>query len=76
MSAAGSVVTHAERDSAGTIVHQPDMPAWTPDELTLTPPDAGMVKVRWSDSVDPAALFWEYSHELRPANTSAKVNGI
>ncbi|WP_156751367.1 hypothetical protein [Mycobacterium sp. 1245111.1] len=70
MSAAASLVTHPERDSAGTIVDQPDTPAWTPDELTGVPPAAGMVKVRWSDSADPAALFWEYSHELCPAHAN------
>jgi len=76
MSAAASLVTHPERDSPGTIVHQPDAPAWTPNELTATPPDVGMVKVSWSDSADPAALFWEYSHELRTAHTNDTMNSI
>ena len=42
-------------------------PAWTPNELTVDPPAAGMVKVRWFHSVDPAQLYWEYAVELRPA---------
>jgi hypothetical protein len=76
MSAAASLVTHPERDSPGTIVNQPDVPAWTSDELTSTPPDTGMVKVRWRDSADPVALFWEYSHELRAADTNDTMNSI
>lgn len=42
-----------------------DGPAWTPDELTATPPAEGMVRVRWSDSTDPTQLYLEYATELR-----------
>lgn len=76
MSAAASLVTHPERDSPGTVVNQGGAPAWTPDELTATPPDAGMVKVRWNDSADPAALFWEYSRELSAALTNDTMNSV
>ncbi|RIT36843.1 hypothetical protein D2E76_16460 [Mycobacteroides abscessus] len=56
-------VTHPERSDTGRIVES-DAKAWTPNELTAGAPDDGMVKVRWSDSADPAALFWEYEFEL------------
>lgn len=59
-------VTHPDRDDHGTVVDS-NAPAWTPNELTIDPPDAGMVKVRWSDSADPTQLYWEYAAELRPA---------
>lgn len=45
-----AVVTHPDRDG---IVIAGDGSAWTPNELSATPPDVGMVKVRWFDSVDP-----------------------
>lgn len=57
------MVTHPDRDGTGSVIDGDDQ-AWTPNELTAVPPDAGMVKVKWSDSVDPAQLFWEYSTEL------------
>lgn len=59
-------VTHADRQEHGTVVDT-SAPAWTPNELTTEPPDAGMVKVRWSDSADTSQLYWEYAAELRPA---------
>jgi hypothetical protein len=62
----GAAVTHPERDGDGAVVGGA-APAWTPDELTAAPPDAGMVKVRWSDSVDRTQLYWEYTSELRLA---------
>lgn len=58
-------VMHSERDDCGTVVDSVN-PAWTPNVLTATPPDAGMVKVRWCDSADPTQLYWEYIAELRP----------
>lgn len=60
---AAAVVTHPDRDDRGTVIDSAD-PAWTPDELTTTAPDADMVKVRWSASVDPTQLYWEYASEL------------
>ncbi|MEN4464341.1 hypothetical protein VXE65_20215 [Mycolicibacterium conceptionense] len=60
-----TAVVHPDRDDRGLVVAGA-APAWTPNELTVDPPDAGMVKVRWSDSVDRAALYWEYVAELRP----------
>ena len=62
--APGAGVTHPDRDDTGTVIDSGD-PAWTPNELTDTAPAADMVKVRWSDSVDPTQLYWEYSAELR-----------
>lgn len=59
------VLMHPERDDCGTVVDSVN-PAWTPNVPTATPPDAGMVKVRWSDSADPTQLYWEYLAELRP----------
>ncbi|MFY2859276.1 MULTISPECIES: hypothetical protein [Mycobacterium] len=59
------VLMHHERDDCGTVVDSVN-PAWTPNVLTATPPDGGMVKVRWSDSADPTQLYWEYLAELRP----------
>lgn len=59
-----AAVTHPERDAPGTIVDT-NAAAWTPNDLTVTPPDAGMVKVRWPDGADPTQLYWEYLHELR-----------
>lgn len=62
-----SVVTHPDRSDVGTIDSStaPASPAWTPNDLTADAPDAGMVKVRWSDSADPAQLYWEYLAELQ-----------
>ncbi|UBV20379.1 hypothetical protein H8Z59_24395 [Mycolicibacterium fortuitum] len=59
-------VVHPDRPDHGT-VDASDSPAWTPNDLTLDPPDTGMVKVRWSDSVDTTQLYWEYAAELRTA---------
>lgn len=61
-------VTHPERHDIGTVIHDDRRKAWTPDTLTATAPDAGMVRVRWSDSFDPTALFWEYERELIPTD--------
>ena len=58
-----AVVTHPDRDGTGAVIDG-DYQAWTPNELTAIPPDVGMVKVQWADSVDPAQLYWEYSAEL------------
>ena len=58
------VVTHSDRDDCGTVVDSVN-PAWAPDELAVTAPAPGMVKVRWSDSADPTQLYWEYLDELR-----------
>ncbi|MGI6797785.1 hypothetical protein [Gordonia sihwensis] len=56
--------THRDRPGqVCTIVDSPD-PAWTPNDYTCTPPDVGMVKVRWSDD-DSGELSWEYRAELR-----------
>lgn len=60
-------VTHPDRPDHG-VVTDSDSPAWTPNELTANPPDVGMVRVRWSDSVDAAQLYWEYAGELLPTN--------
>lgn len=57
------MVSHPDRHDSGTIVNSKQA-AWTPEFLTGIPPDVGMVKVRWSNSVDPSALFWEYADEL------------
>ncbi|KXO90952.1 Uncharacterised protein (plasmid) [Tsukamurella tyrosinosolvens] len=58
-------VTHPERPGqTGTVIRDDRRKAWTPDDLTADAPDAGMVRVRWSDSFDPQALFWEYEREL------------
>lgn len=62
---ASTAVVHPDRDDSGLVVAG-GAPAWTPNELAVDPPDAGMVKVRWSDSADRAALYWEYVAELRP----------
>lgn len=62
--AAATVVTHPDREGTGIVVNS-DGQAWTPNDLTAAPPAAGMVKVRWSDSVDPTQLYWEYFAELR-----------
>jgi hypothetical protein len=51
-------VTHPDRDDHGTVADS-NAPAWTPNELTIDPPDTGMVKVRWFDSADPTQLYWE-----------------
>lgn len=59
----GVRVTHENRPDLGVVTVCP-APAWTPDELTVNPPAPDMVKVRWSDSVDRSALFWEYVAEL------------
>lgn len=61
------LVTHPDRQDRGAIADG-DEPAWTPNELTAEPPDAGMVKVRWFDSVDTNQLYWEYAAELRPTD--------
>lgn len=55
-------VTHLDRHGYGTVVHSS-----APNDLTVDPPDAGMVKVRWFDCVDANQLYWEYAAELRPA---------
>lgn len=47
-----------------------DAPAWTPNELTVTPPAPGMVKVRWFDSVDTTQIYWEYAAELQPIDVT------
>lgn len=60
-------VTHPDRQDHGTVVNSSE-PAWTPNDLTTEPPDAGMVKVRWLDSADATQLYWEYAAELRPAH--------
>lgn len=59
----GVTVTHRDRPDLGVIVDCA-APAWTPDKLTVNPPAPGMVKVRWTDSVDRSALFWEHAAEL------------
>lgn len=59
------LVAHTDRQERGAVVDS-TAPAWTPNDLTTEPPDSGMVKVRWSDSVDQSALFWEYAAELVP----------
>lgn len=59
------LVAHPDRQDRGEVVDS-TTPAWTPNDLKAEPPDAGMVKVRWSDSVDRSALFWEYLAELVP----------
>lgn len=59
-----ALVTHPDHQGHGTVVDNA-APAWTPDELTIEPPAAGMVKVRWHDSVDTDQLYWEYAAELR-----------
>ncbi|MDM3927763.1 hypothetical protein [Mycobacterium intracellulare] len=59
-----ALVTHPDRRDVGRIVDSA-APAWTPDELTVAPPAAGMVKVCWFDSADPTQLFWEYADELK-----------
>lgn len=61
-----ALVTHPDRQDHGTVVDSSG-PAWTPNELTTEPPDAGMVKVRWSNSADATQLYWEYAAELQPA---------
>ncbi len=62
------VVTHPDRGDVGRVVDTA-RPAWTPNELTVQAPAAGMVKVCWSDSADRTQLYWEYSAELREAST-------
>ena len=59
-------VTHPDRQDQGVVVES-GAPAWTPNELTVDPPDAGMVKVRWFDSADGKQLYWEYVAELHSA---------
>lgn len=59
----GVTVTHKDRSGRGVIADC-TAPAWTPAELIANPPAPGMMKVRWSDSVDRSALFWEYVAEL------------
>jgi len=54
-------VTHGDRDDLGG-----DAPAWTPNDLTVEPPDVGMVKVQWADGLNPSQLYWEYAAELHP----------
>ncbi|MEE3755358.1 hypothetical protein [Mycobacterium intracellulare] len=61
--AAGETVVHDDRPDLGTVTESA-APAWTPNDLVINPPATGMVKVRWSDSVNPDALFWEHSAEL------------
>ena len=61
------LVTHPDRQDRGAVVDG-NAPAWTPNELTAEPPDAGMVSVRWFDSVDTSQLYWEYAAELRPTD--------
>jgi hypothetical protein len=63
---AGRVVTHPDRHDSGTVTDT-DAPAWTPNDLAVDAPDAGIVKVRWSDSADPTHFYWEYVTELRAA---------
>lgn len=58
-------MAHPDRQDGGVVV-EGTASAWTPNDLTTEPPDVGMVKVRWSDSVDRSALFWEYAAELVP----------
>lgn len=60
-----TAVVRPGRDDSGLVVAG-GAPAWTPNDLTVDPPDAGMVKVRWSDSADRTALYWEYVAELLP----------
>lgn len=52
----GPTVKHPDRDDCVTVVVG-SASAWTPNELTVDPPDAGMVKVRWSDSADRTQLY-------------------
>lgn len=68
-------VTHPDRPDHGVVVDS-DAPAWTPNELTVNSPDIGMVKVRWSDSVDVAQLYWEYADELRPTEVGLEHQPI
>lgn len=63
------LVTHPDHRDVGRIVDGP-APAWTPNELTVDPPAAGMVKVCWFDSADPTQLFWEYADELKCVTVS------
>ncbi|MBU8820873.1 hypothetical protein KL864_33960 [Mycolicibacterium goodii] len=62
-------VTHPDRQGHGAVVDS-DAPAWTPNELTVTPPAPGMVKVRWFDSVDTTQIYWEYAAELQPIDVT------
>ncbi|ORW24560.1 hypothetical protein AWC17_03185 [Mycobacterium nebraskense] len=66
------MVTHPDRADTGTVIDSAG-PAWTPDALTATPPDADMVKVRWSDSADPMQIYWEYASELRATEVPLNV---
>lgn len=61
------LVTHPDRLDHGAVTDSAAA-AWTPNELAVDPPDSGMVKVRWFDSVDRTQLYWEYAAELRPAD--------
>jgi hypothetical protein len=61
----GATVAHPDRDDLGTVLIG-NAPAWTPNDLTVKPPDGGMVKVRWFDSVDATQIYWEYAALLRP----------
>jgi hypothetical protein len=72
--ASGVFVMHPDRDDHGTVVHDRTA-AWTPDELTIEPPDAGMVKVRWSDAADPTQLYWEYVSELTAVDNAEATRG-
>lgn len=48
----------------GTVIAEP-VQAWTPNDLTATAPDAGMVAVQWDGDVAPC---WEYTQELADAS--------
>lgn len=56
-------VTHQDRSEPGTV--EATGKAWTPNDLTGTAPDKGMVRVRWDGS---SHLYWEYINELFPAD--------
>lgn len=57
-----SRVAHEDRSEPGTV--KATGKAWTPNELTSTAPDEGMVRVQWDGCTH---LYWEYSEELFPA---------
>lgn len=50
----------------GTVTNGTE-PAWTPNDLSATAPDADMITVVWDGDVQPC---WEYVHELAPAPKS------
>lgn len=62
---ARTLVTHPDRGAELGTVSTAGRAAWTPNDLTTAPPDAGMVKVHWHDSFAPESLYWEYAQELQ-----------